>query len=641
MTKAELRQDWNGSGCKIPVDTEPDHPESAHTCLKWVVWLVVAAVCAVGLRNYRIDNDLGQWVPQLRATESIRSYAVVGFEQDAVDGRALAKRLCGLPTVVFCADRRSVESGGHFFGVTPDEFVIGRDETYAGIFLFPQTETSDGLFVGDIRRVLDETPCNRQECFALGGPAVFHIALNQASQQRLPYIMLLILFLGGALLWWVTGRFPAAASAMAAITLSQVVLVGTLSWFRVPMDVSLSMVPPLMMSFGFSYAAHRSLRPNVTLVLALCVATTALGFGTFVFADVPPVRMFAIAGVLGLAVVWLAVITLVPGPRRRNNVEGDQIGSQLLLRVVRQTLSRHSRLVVGVALVVSASALFSIRYLRFETNPLNYFPPAERLVVDFTTLNERLTGMLSAQWSLNGEADPTPLISRAPGVRKIIDITPIALDGQRHLWCLADNDALPSLIRLDESLRDWGRQAHVEIQWRGVAAQLSEVSRILAKVAAVSLPAMGLLAASVVGLLCRSVLMGLISLWVNLLPVGALILTAAVLDWALDLPSLMIGAIAVGMAIDDTLHIALACRRTASISQAVAECFRPCVGSSVVTAACLSCFVISVFAPIRQFGALLAIAALFALLADLLLLPALLTTFTSVRLGTEPRQSPS
>ncbi len=418
---------------------------------------------------------------------------------------------------------------------------------------------------------------------------------------------------------------------MAAITLSQVVLVGALSWLRVPMDVSLSMVPPLMMSFGFSYAAHRSLRPGVARVLAVCVATTALGFGTFVFADVPPVRMFAIAGVLGLVVVWLAVVTLVPGPHRRNDVDSDQTWAPRLHRLVQHSPARHSRFVVGVALIISASAVFSIRYLRFETNPLNYFPPATRLVVDFTTLNERLTGMLSVQWSVSGNADPTPLISPVPGVRKIIDIIPFVTDGKRHLWCLADNDALPSLIRLDGSLRDWARKAHVDIQWRGVAAQLGEVSRILTETAAISLPTMGLVAAVVVGLLCRSVLLGLISLWVNLFPVAALILIAAVCDWALDLPSLMIVAIAVGMAIDDTLHIVSACRRTGSVSQAVAECFRPCAGSSIVTAACLSCFAISSFAPIRQFGVLLALAALAALVADLLLLPALLTMSLSGR----------
>lgn len=173
--------------------------EDPHRWAKWAVWLAAAAVCAVGLRDYRIDNDLSQWVPHLRATGPVRSYAVVGFERNAIDERALADELCSLPTVSFCVDRHTVESGGHLVGVSPDEFVVGRDGTYAGIFLFPRAEINDQRFLAEIRRALKDIPCNREECFNLGGPAVFHIALNQASQQRLPYIMLLLVAMIGAI----------------------------------------------------------------------------------------------------------------------------------------------------------------------------------------------------------------------------------------------------------------------------------------------------------------------------------------------------------------------------------------------------------------------------------------------------------
>jgi predicted RND superfamily exporter protein len=231
--------------------------------------------------------------------------------------------------------------------------------------------------------------------------------------------------------------------------------------------------------------------------------------------------------------------------------------------------------------------------------------------------------MLSAEWSWGGDADPTTLILQTPGVRKIIDITSIVRDGRRHLWCLADNAALPSLIRLNESLQDWARSAKVDIQWHGVAAQLAEVSSILTNTAAVSLPTMGLVAGAVVGLQCHSVLWGLASIWVNFLPVCILVLIATAFGWSVDMPSLMIGAIAVGMAVDDTIHIASSFMRTNSMFQSVEECFRPSAGSSLVAAACLSCFAISEFSPVRQFGMLLAAAAIAALLANLVLLPAL------------------
>lgn len=602
-------------------DTDPGRGNGR--ALKWAIWLAATASCAVGLREYRVDSDLSAWAPQLRATGPVRSYLVVGFERNAVDERSLAEGLCRLSSVEFCVDPQTVKSSGHLIGVTPDEFVIGPDEDYAGIFLFPRPEIGDEFFVSEIRRVLDSASCDGEECFNLGGPAVFHVALNQASQKRLSYIMPLILFLGATLIWWLTGRFAAAAATTGAIILSQIAFVGTLAWFRVPMDISVSMVPPLMMSLGFSYAAHRALRPNVGRVLSLSAATTALGFATFAFVNVPSIRMFAFSGVWGLALVWLAIMTLVPGPGCRTRENSRWVRTSPLLQNFLNMPARHTSVVVTVALAICASAILCVPKLRFETDPLTYFPRTDRLVVDMTTLNERLTGMLSVQWSVNGSADPTPLITNAPGVRKLIDITSIARDGRLHLWCLADNGALPSLIRLNESLQAWASDEEVDIQWHGVAAQLAEVSRILTKAAAVSLPTMGLVVGAAVGLQCHSVLLGFVSIWVNLFPVCALLLIVAIFGSTLDLPSLMIGAIAVGMAVDDTLHIASCSKWTNTVFQSVEECFRPSAGSSFVVAACLACFAISPFSPIRQFGMLLAIAAIAALLANLLLLPAL------------------
>jgi len=590
---------------------------------RWGVWLALAFACAAGLRNYRVDNDLGDWVPRLRARGPVKSYVVVGFERGTIDDRSLAERLCSLSVVAFCVSEHTFESGGRLMGMTPDAFVTSLDGTYAGVFLFPQADVDDARFVGAIRAAIEGTLGGRSEDVNLAGPAVFHMALNDASQRRLPQIMVLILLVGGVLMWAVTGSAATACAAMAAITLSQIVLVGALSWLRVPMDVSVSMVPPLMMGFGFSYAAHRALRTDVGGVLALCVVTTALGFGMFIFADAPPVRTFAVTSVVGLAGVWLAVMTLVPGPHPRGDCTAAPAESPRLQRIIRWTLARDPRVVAGIATVLTLLAAGSVRYQRVETNPLNYFSPDERVVRDFTILNERLTGMLSSQWSVSGDATPAPLLSHVQSVRKIIDMTPIFADGRRHFWCLADNDALGELIRLDGALRNWAREAQADIKWEGVAAQLGEISRIIEKIAVVSLPAMGLVAAVAVGWLSRSVVFGMISLWVNLLPVGVLMLIAAVMRWTLDLPSLMIGAVAVGMAIDDTLHIVSEQRQTGSVARAVVVCLRPCAGSSVVTAACFLCFAISTFGPTRQFGILLALASLAALLADLVLLPAL------------------
>jgi predicted RND superfamily exporter protein len=98
---------------------------------------------------------------------------------------------------------------------------------------------------------------------------------------------------------------------------------------------------------------------------------------------------------------------------------------------------------------------------------------------------------------------------------------------------------------------------------------------------------------------------------------------------------MMFGLSAVGVAADDTVHLlhrtprsSLARRTTFTL----AECWRPCVGSSLIAACCLAVFALSPFRPTAQFGVLLAAAILAALLADMLVLPAALRLLNARRI---------
>lgn len=52
------------------------------------------------------------------------------------------------------------------------------------------------------------------------------------------------------------------------------------------------------------------------------------------------------------------------------------------------------------------------------------------------------------------------------------------------------------------------------------------------------------------------------------------------------------------------------------------ECWKPCVGSSLAATVCFALFTLSRFGPTAQFGLLMALATLFAMLTNQLLLQA-------------------
>ena len=145
----------------------------------------------------------------------------------------------------------------------------------------------------------------------------------------------------------------------------------------------------------------------------------------------------------------------------------------------------------------------------------------------------------------------------------------------------------------------------------------------------------GLAAVSIFILICvvfRSLPTGLIAMVPNIVPVvlffGILGLGIA----PLSLPTSLIGSIALGVAIDDTMHFLVAYRERRSrgldSQRAASECIRqvgrPVFMTSVMLVVGFLVMLVSGFATLQEFGYLTALTMAICLVTDLLLLPALL-----------------
>ena len=578
----------------------------------------MAAVCAAGLRHYRVGNSMDAWMPDLATPGPYRSYVVVGFPSDRVDASAIASRLRALPATAFCIDPLMLRATGWLTGVTADDFVVGKDGAYSGVFCFRDASATDRQLIDQVERAISGIA--PRDVFALGGPAAFQCAMDYWSQDRLGLILACILLLGGLMLWLVTGSIRIAAIAMAAITLSQIIFLGAISWLRIPVDMALALVPPMMMGLGFSYAAHRALRRQSFMVLVVCAIAAAVGIASFATADLMPVRHFALAGVPGLVLVWLATITLVQPDRvaRRRRIAWMRIPRRICIGVA----LRYRRPIITAASVVMLLGVGLAPLLHIQADPLTFFPATSQIARDFETLDHRLTGMLPSQIVVHGDADPRPLLTRATGMRKVIDIT-AWVGGRDHTYlCLADDNTVDALAAQLPAWQSWAHSQNATLQWHGVAPQIHRSGASVRRIALESLPSMAILIALVIALLFRRLRTALVGVWICLLPVAGLIIAAVVARWPLGPVTLMIGSITVGVAVDDTLHLLTASRRHRSIRRGFIECWKPCVGSSLAAAACFSLFLLSPFGPTSQFGLLMALSTCFAMLANQLVLPA-------------------
>lgn len=133
-------------------------------------------------------------------------------------------------------------------------------------------------------------------------------------------------------------------------------------------------------------------------------------------------------------------------------------------------------------------------------------------------------------------------------------------------------------------------------------------------------------------LLFRSLRWGLFALAPNVIPV---LFVMGVMGWfgvTLNLATMMIASIAIGIAVDDTIHFIVRFRRELAESgdhreaarRALTTTGRAVVTTTVVLIAGYGILMVSSFVPIAHFGLLSAVTMFAALAADVLLLPALL-----------------
>ncbi len=133
-------------------------------------------------------------------------------------------------------------------------------------------------------------------------------------------------------------------------------------------------------------------------------------------------------------------------------------------------------------------------------------------------------------------------------------------------------------------------------------------------------------------LLLKTLKLGLIAMVPNLLPIVFILGLMGFADIPIDMANLMIASIALGIAVDDTVHLLHHFRahfaehgdREAAIAHAVRHAGRAIVVTSVILATGFFVYLAATMVNLQRFGALIGLTVIFAVVLDLTLAPALL-----------------
>jgi len=138
---------------------------------------------------------------------------------------------------------------------------------------------------------------------------------------------------------------------------------------------------------------------------------------------------------------------------------------------------------------------------------------------------------------------------------------------------------------------------------------------------------------------CRSIPLTIISMIPNLFPI---MMTMGVMGWfniPLDVATIMIASVVIGIAVDDTIHFITWYRRNITGGmgnrEALQKAFQDVGKPIIITSLVLSCgflvLILGTVRPTQTFGALTAFSMLAALIGDLLILPAIIRYFNPLK----------
>lgn len=422
--------------------------------------------------------------------------------------------------------------------------------------------------------------------------------------------------------------------------------------------------------------------------------TTSVGFGSLIFSGIQPVIDFGFMMLLAMLLTMSVSLLLFPALLcllKAGDETADYAFITKALQAVRRLIERAPWPVIVVSLLLFGLLLPGIARLNVENSFINYFAKDTQVYRELKFIDQEFGGSTPLDVVIN--LDPAKskadlllsaeqfnqlhlahaVVAQFPAtgnVTSLVNFTTLATqlnDGKplteyelNSIYHLLDQKVVNQLVgaylaeqplqvriatRIQDTTAGLNRevlmqQLNQDLQSVGLAAEDYSLTNlfvlyqdILSRLFDSQIMTLGLvyLAMAVILLLIfRSLKIALIALVPNVCTTLGILGLIGWLGIPLDIMTITIAAIAMGIAIDDTIHFVhsyLQAPASAAMKSAFGHTGRAMLFTSVVIAAGFAVFGFSSFLPSVYFGLLTAAAMVIALAADLTILPALLGRF--------------
>ncbi len=428
-------------------------------------------------------------------------------------------------------------------------------------------------------------------------------------------------------------------------------------------------------SLNISYAEN--LKP-----LTLSCSTTAIGFLFLATSPSPPIQLVGYSVAVGIVFSYLLILTWLRWALSKidiSSAEAQTVIHRFSLKSLRAFCLKQKQLILVVSLLSSLLAGVAISRLQVNDNFYQYFPEEHSFRQGLKVLDQSFAGAGKLNYVVNSNGNEgltqqelqqlshyLDWLKQQPEVNQILTIPLTMLNLDSLSWFKQNfSYALPELRRL---LTDDQKKLRIELHINAMSAgeilafdrknkiwQSENISGLSITGAAsadmmfaslsyrnannmfTSLIIALLLITLLIGVLLRSVTAVFLALISNFLPVLLVYGFWTAVGGYISLGSAVVMGMILGIIVDDTLHILIKYQRShqnhsfEDAQRLIWQQVMPAVVlSSLVLMVALLVGLLSDFRPITELSFLSILTICAALLADLLLLPALLS-YTKIR----------
>jgi predicted RND superfamily exporter protein len=554
-------------------------------------------------------------------------------------------------------------------------------------------ETQDGYreaLVTEIRRVAQAFPTI--DNVHVAGTAVINGELNRAARRDMflffPVVALFVALLGGVI-------FRNARDTAVLLSVSLGTVVGTeslLIGIGYPLNMITIMLPTVLIALSVADAVHlihafHTFRASVgdaasaTTRAVKSIAwpcagtslTTIAGFLAFSGSDVLPVFQLAVFGAVGIAMAWVLTMTVAPvlltvlwRETRRPELPAAALGERLLGQWWRFA-DRHPRWIVA-AFSVAAVLLVGLVSLRADTDYVKFFRSGTRVPQDYQVLQREGFPQNPLNLVLRLPAGESPLspeylsplrsfassLETLPGVQSVLSPfvmanAPAAMGDQAashggmlsrqsdqlQFVVMMDHTSSQELFKLLPEIRALARRvlpSEMRLIPTGTSLLWARMDDGVIRTQRQSLLIVSVVCFGILAVLFRSLWLAALGLVFSLYPVAMVLGLMGLWRIPVNIATVLIAGIAVGLAVDDTIHVVHTFqelrRRGMDRSKACEETL-VAVGLRMVMTSCIlvgsfAIMGLSDFMPTSQFGLLSSLTIVLALAADATLLPVVL-----------------